>query len=313
MSARPPLEKSVDLWRALGSAGLIGLAHTLSVLGQVVRGLGDPTTARALGSEAIAIFRQQRERWGLAWALSYLGMTLRDLEDFSLAHLFVEESFALWQDLGSQAGLASAIRIRGNIAMRQGDYELAQHAFADTLAICRKLTDTTAVARGLLELGQATLCLDDRIQAKTYIQEGYDLLRQSDTTSWQVDCLYYFGLLAQLEGDNQQARIFLDQVLISSRQLGPLWVRANGLMGLAGVEAADGHTRRAARLLGAADTQIEAASSYWDAAESRYIARAVASAVAQLGEDAFAEAYDEGRLMTFEQAADYALETKPSA
>ena len=60
--------------------------------------------------------------------------------------------------------------------------------------------------------------------------------------------------------------------------------------------------------MGAADTQLELGASYWDAAESRYIGRAVSSAVAQLGEDAFAEAYAEGRLMTFEQAADYALE-----
>jgi hypothetical protein len=84
-------------------------------------------------------------------------------------------------------------------------------------------------------------------------------------------------------------------------------------MGLAGVAAADGNARRAARLLGAADTQLELGASYWDAAERRYIERAVASAVAQLGEDAFAEAYAEGQTMTFEQAADYALGTEPFA
>jgi len=305
-SARTLLEKSVDLWRALGSAGLIGLAHTLSVLGQVVRGLGDPATARALGSEAIAIFREQRERWGLAWALSYLGMTLRDLEDFSLAQSFVEESFALWQDLGNQSGLAFAIRIRGNIALRQGDYELAEHAFAHTLAITRKLSDKLAVARALLELGQVTLCLNDRIRAKTYIEESFEMFRELDHKSWQVSCLYYLGLLAQAEGDNYQARIFLEQA-VQSHQIGPIWQRANVLMGLAAVAAADGQARRAARLLGAADTQLELGASYWDAAESRYIERAVASAVAQLGEDAFAEAYAEGRAMTLEQAADYAM------
>jgi predicted ATPase/transcriptional regulator with XRE-family HTH domain len=311
-SARTLLEISVALWRALGSAGLIGLAHTLSSLGQVVRGFGDPVTARALGSEAIAIFREQRERWGLAWALSYLGMTLRDLEDFSLARSFVEESVVLWQDLGNQSGLAFAIRIRGNIALRQGDYELAQRAFAETLAINRKLSDKVALARALLELGQATLCLDDRIRAKTCFQESFEMFRQIGHKSWQVTCLYYFGLLAQSEGDNQQARIFLEESLVLSHRLGPIWLRANALMGLSGVAAAEGQARRAARLLGAADTQLELGASYWDAAESRYIERAVASAVAQLGEDAFAEAYAEGRAMTFEQAAAHALETEPS-
>ena len=98
--------------------------------------------------------------------------------------------------------------------------------------------------------------------------------------------------------------------LVLERELGPIWERANALMGLAGVAAADGQARRAARLLGAADTQLELGASYWDAAESRYIERAVASAVEQLGEDTFAEAYAEGREMTFEQAAGYALEEK---
>jgi tetratricopeptide (TPR) repeat protein len=306
ISARTLLEKSVDLWRALGAAGLIDLAHTFSILGHVMRGLGDPAKARTLGSEAIAIFREQGERWGLAWALSYLAMTLRDLEDFSLAYSFADESFALWQDLGSQYGLAFATRIRGNIALRQGNYELSQRAFADTLAITRRMNDKAAVARALIELGQVTLCLDDHIQAKTYIQESFEMFREMGHKSWQVSCLFYLGLLAQSEGDNQQARIFLEQAL-QSHQIGPIWQRANTLMGLAVVSAADGQARQAARLLGAADTQLELGASYWDAAERRFIERAVASAVAQLGEDAFAEAYAEGRAMTFEQAADEAL------
>jgi tetratricopeptide (TPR) repeat protein len=311
-SAETLLENSVDLWTALGSPGLIDLAHTLSILGHVVRGLGDPARARTLGSQAIAIFRKEGERWGLAWALSYLSMTLRDLEDFSLARSFVEESFALWQDLGSQLGLAFATRIRANIALRQGDYELAQRDFADTLAIARKLSDKAGVARALIELGQVTLCLDDHIRAKTYIQESFDMFREMGHKSWQVSCLYYLGLLAQSEGDNQQARIFLEQAL-QSPQIGPIWQRANTLMGLAAVAAADGQALRAARLLGAADTQLELGASYWDAAEKRYIERAVALAIARVGEDAFAEAYAEGRAMTFEQSADQAVGTEPPA
>ena len=41
--------------------------------------------------------------------------------------------------------------------------------------------------------------------------------------------------------------------------------------------------------------------------------RCMALIVAEMGEAAFAVARAEGRAMTFEQAADYALETEPSA
>ena len=197
--------------------------------------------------------------------------------------------------------------------MRQGNYGLAQRAFADSLAITRNLGNKEAIGQMLIELGQVTLCLDDRVQAAAYVQEGFDLFRESRNKSWLVDCLYYFGLLAGFEGDTQQAKSFFEQVLALVRTVGPLWEQANALMGLAGVAAADGQARRAARLLGAADKQLKLGASYWDAAERRYIERAVAIAVAQLGESEFAAAYEEGRLMTFEQAAAYALETEPSA
>ena len=311
VTARTLLEKSVELWRALGTAGLTGLAHTLSILGQTTRHLGDPATARSLINEAIILFREQDERWGLAWALCYMGMALRDQEDFALASSLMEESITLWRDLGNPFGLGTAIRGRGNVAMRQGNYELAQRAFADSLAIMRKLANKHAVANSLIDLCQATLCVDDRIQAKTYIQESYDLIRESGNKSWLDDCFYYFGLLAGFDGDNQAAQTFFKQHLVLVRQGGSIWQRANALMGLAGVAAADGRALRAAKLLGAADTQIKAGASYWDAAESRYIERAVSMAVAQLGEPAFEEAWVEGQAMTLEQAVDYALETEP--
>jgi len=310
--AKTFLEESVELWRELGSEGQLGLAHTLSMLIQILRSMGDPATAYALGREAISLFREQEERWGLAWALSYMGMALRDLEDFVLASSFIEESVSLWRDLGNQFGLADAIRKRGNIAMRQGNYELARLAFAHSLALARDLGNKEQVAQMLLELVQVTLCLDDRIQAKKYLQESFELFQESAKKSWFGDCFYYFGLLAGFEGDNQQAKMFLEQVLVLARQPGCIWERANALMGLAGVAAADGEGRKAARLLGAADTQIKAGASYWDAAERRYIGIATASAVAQLGEAAFEEMYAEGCIMTFEQAFDYALETKSS-
>jgi hypothetical protein len=97
-----------------------------------------------------------------------------------------------------------------------------------------------------------------------------------------------------------------------ARTVGPIWLGSQALFGLAGVAAASGQALRAARLLGASDARAEAASTYMDAADSLYNDRTKASAIAQLGETAFAAAQAEGWAMTFEQAADYALEPEPS-
>ena len=72
-TARTWLEESVGLWRMLGSAGQTGLAHALATLGEAMRILGDPAAARSLADEAVALCREQDERWGLAYALDQFG------------------------------------------------------------------------------------------------------------------------------------------------------------------------------------------------------------------------------------------------
>jgi len=307
------LEESARLWQTFGTAGKNSLAYALTALSQVRQQGGDRATARSLASEAVGLFREQDDRWGLAYALSNLGMAIRDHEEFALARSVLNESVAIWRYLGDLWGRKLATQFLGFVAMRQGDYEITQSHFADCLAIARKLGDQEAVAIALYGLGRATLNMDDRVQAKIYFTKSYNLFGASDNKSWQADCLYCLGLLAQFEGDNQQARVLLEQVLAMAHEVGPAWLRADALMGLAGVAAANGLARRAARLLGAADAQLEDCASYWDAAESQIIRQAVGSAVAQLGENAFAVARAEGVAMTFEQAADYAMETESSA
>jgi tetratricopeptide (TPR) repeat protein len=310
--SRAQLEESATLWRALGHIGQIGLAHTLATLSDTMQQLGDPATARYLASEAVALFRKPDERWGLAYSLSSLGLALRDQEDFTLACSVLNESVALWQELGDLWGLRLAYNRLGMVAMRQGDYEVARRHFADDLTIARSLGDAETIAMGFLDLGLATINLGDQVQAKAFFEECFSIFRESGNQFGMAFCFYYFGYLAQLEGDNQAAQNFFKQELALARTTGPLWLRSQALFGLAGVAAASGQALRAARLLGAAGARAKDAATYTDAADSLYNSRTKASAIAQLGETAFTAAQAEGWAMTFEQAADYALEPEPS-
>jgi non-specific serine/threonine protein kinase len=307
-TAKALFEESISLWRALGPRGKTGLAYALAALGESMRWRGDPAMARSLSSEAITLFREQGERWGLADALSHLGLAIRDLGDFGLARSFINESIALWRDLGELFELGMSTRLLGMVAMRQGDYEVARRHYADYLAINKKLGKQGAVAWALLDLCEATLNLGQRVQAKSYVEESFSIFRETNQKYGIALCLYFSGLLTGLEGDNEQAATFFEQGLALAHTTGPIWYRANILMGLAGVAAAKGQAQRAARLLGAADTQLELGASYWNAAESLFIKHTIVRAEAQLGELEFAAARAEGWSMTFEQAADYALE-----
>jgi non-specific serine/threonine protein kinase len=310
ITSRAQLEESETLWRALGPAGKIGVAHTLATLSDTMQQLGDPATARSLADEAIELFRERDDRWGLAFSLSSLGLALRDQEDFGLARLILNESVALWREQGDLWGLRLAYNRLGMVAMRQGDYELARRHFGNDLTIAKSLGDAETIAMGFLDLGLANRNLGDHIQAKTLFEECFGWFRASSNQFGIAFCFYHFGCLALLEGDSQQAKNFFEQELALARTTGPLWLGSQALFGLAGVAAASGQAGRAARLFGAAEARLEAAASYIDAADGLFNERTINSAVAQLGEDAFAEAYAEGHALTFEQAADYAWEEK---
>ena len=73
------------------------------------------------------------------------------------------------------------------------------------------------------------------------------------------------------------------------------------------IAAALGNDREAALLLGASDRLREELGSVRDRFEQRLAARAVASLRASLGADAYADAVEQGRELTLEEAVAHAL------
>ena len=66
--------------------------------------------------------------------------------------------------------------------------------------------------------------------------------------------------------------------------------RCNGAGGIRRVATASTQTRRAARLLGAAEARLKAGAGYWGALEKLCVGRVTTTAMAQLGEAAFTAA-----------------------
>ncbi len=84
------------------------------------------------------------------------------------------------------------------------------------------------------------------------------------------------------------------------------------MQGLAAVAASRGEPRRAARLLGAAEALLEAAGLVLYAHNELH-QRAADATPEELGEQAWKEAREEGRAMSFEEAVAYALDRKDDA
>jgi non-specific serine/threonine protein kinase len=116
--------------------------------------------------------------------------------------------------------------------------------------------------------------------------------------------LNHLGYAAWLQGDGARAPACYRESLDLQAQLDAPNQIAECLEGIAAVLAERGRARAAARLLGAVEAHREA--GYVRLRYERHTRRA-ASVRAQLGEAAWAAAWEAGRHLSWEQAVDEAL------
>jgi tetratricopeptide (TPR) repeat protein len=144
-------------------------------------------------------------------------------------------------------------------------------------------------------------------QATALFEESLALFRElerKDTMAWLLGDL---GIAAGQQGDHARAAALLGEALPLTQEVGDVSPSAMCLIGLAGIQQ---QPIRAAQLLAAAQTALEASDEIVEPFHRAAQARIEDAARAMLGEDAFAAAWAEGQAMTIDQAIEYALETK---
>ena len=114
--------------------------------------------------------------------------------------------------------------------------------------------------------------------------------------------------VALMQEEYRQAATQLAQILALFQEFGFGHGIVQTLEQFARAAAGQAQLERAARLWGAAQTQRQVISAGIPLGDRRSYDHAAATARAQLGEEAFAAAWAEGRAMTLEQAIAYALE-----
>ena len=234
---------------------------------------GDYEACEGHSAEALELARRARDMLCTAYALCMLGMGAMRRSDFEDATSCFEEALPLFRRSGEEVQVPAMYALLGTALLIQGDHDRAVPMFEEGLAMARQKSDRIGVCSALYHLAQVALVRKDHGLATRLLQEGV-------TTSEQM-------------GDRANLSYFLE--------------------GLAMVAGAQGQVQRSARLLGAAEGLLEAVGApvynYYKADPSLY-ERTTANVRSRLGEEAFEEAWVEGRAMTFQQAVAYALEGK---
>ncbi|HEX6288902.1 MAG TPA: tetratricopeptide repeat protein [Herpetosiphonaceae bacterium] len=228
----------------------------------------DPQQARALLEESLALSRMVGDTWNISNVLVHLSNALWSQQQDRRAIQLAEEALTLAQMVGNQRSIASAYNMLGTVALADGDYEQAHAYHAKSLQLAQAL--------GLpLQI---------------------------------ITARYLLGRVALSQRNFPEAQVYFMQCVGACQELNDKLRVAMCLIALAGVAQGMAQTRRAVRLLGATITVLELIDARLEGADRKDYERYLAATRAQLDHTSWADAWAEGRAMSFDQAIVYALE-----
>jgi predicted ATPase/class 3 adenylate cyclase len=284
-------------------------AQALYQAGHVHADLGDVAEARRLLEAGLARFEALGDRVGVAHVLTVLGQVVLVEGDADQARALSERSLALCRDLGDQPGLMLGLLHLGKLAIWQGDYARGRALLEERLALVRAVHGPGwHVARDLELLGTIARLEGDYPRARRLIEESRRLFETSlGAEHWIVGDVTPLGDLARSEGDDARAGELYRSAVAAAREAEwrPGLARLVNLFGVLAVQR--GRHGRGARLLGAAagDDLQTAAKFFPEMPRER--AEALLAARSALGEAAFATAWAAGQALTVDEALAEAL------
>jgi predicted ATPase/DNA-binding CsgD family transcriptional regulator len=136
-AARPVLEESLALYRAVGDPLGAGLA--LRNLAQIATEVGDVDAARHGLEESVVLSRAAGDTWNLAWSLASLGRAAREAGDPAAAARWYAEALPMFEALGDPRGTGWVLLYLGTARRLQGELDAAQACYERGLPVLGEL------------------------------------------------------------------------------------------------------------------------------------------------------------------------------
>ncbi len=338
--ARPFLEESLSIWRALGDKK--GMAAALNNLGWLACQIGDFATARSLSEEALGRNRDLGEKRGIAVALNNLGAVALHQSEYAAAIALYGESLALRREIGDRRGFAYVQVWLAWAHLQRGDYARAASILDEALGVFRELNDKQLISWALAHQGLLAYDLGENDRAQVLLEESVALGREVGNKVIIAWTLSHLGGVLRGQGQAALATTLSAEGVSVSREIGIMWVlpyalrvlgrqaqdtgdpvRASSLYGqslnlyrrtggrrgiaecleaVASLAVTQADLTRATRLYAVAGVMREAIGAPRPPRSREAYERDLAAIRAGLGEGAFAMAWAEGQAMTPEQA-----------
>ena len=298
--AKGRCEESVALYRELGDRD--GMAWPLHHLAMVEFYQGEFTRARSLLEECLAFFSERGNMSGRAYALDHLALLLVDQGEYDKARSYAQEGLTLFRALEDTIGVGDALfsLVRALIASQGG--KAVHPLLEEILALARETGDEVNMVNALHIAGCVALSEGDFPSACSYIEESLALTRAQGARADIAELLAVLAQITATQGDYVAAQALYEESLAHAKELGFKRIIPTSLEGLAAAVVAQGEPTWATYLWGAAESLRQTIGAPLPPIEQANYEQALAAARTQLGEAAFAAAWQEGRTMTPEQA-----------
>lgn len=299
-------EKGVEIARALNDRWLI--AANLFVLGEYQRNhLQNIAQAQALVEEGLLLARVQGDDWLTAVLLLNAALQSRLLGDYARTTAYLTEGLALIEKVGDKWIASALVDNLGSLAYLEGDYLRAIDYYGRALALRRELADKTGVAGSLHALGQATRCQGDSARALELFQASLELWQELDQKDGIGQVLQNIARVLLQQGDLPRAAEYFRQSLEILFHLGAHENLLNGLTGVLGWLSAQRQFAKVARLSGAIEARHANLQMQLPPADFADSEKCIHAARAELGDPVFFAARAEGKQMSLEQTAHFAM------
>jgi len=303
-------EESLELSRKLGAKQ--GMAAALNTLGIIENNhRGNRTAGDALLEESLRCYREAGDRIGIANVLKTLGIQAHYRGEFARVNDLCGESLTLFRESGDSWNIALNLHVLGWASYCQEEFATARRLSEESVTLFRKLGNPGFTAQALTILAYEVAALGDEMTASSLLEEALVLGKKGESKEAIARALCGLGHLALRQGNITHASALYGESLTTLMEQWKAekltartkWILGSCLEGLGEIALSQGQAVWTVRLFAMAET-LRVIGEYRNpiGIEQPFYERALATARAQLGGEAFAPLWAEGKGMTPEQA-----------
>jgi DNA-binding CsgD family transcriptional regulator len=293
----------------------------LEGMGWLMQLQGDHERARTTYEEMLKLSRELADKGNIATALNSLGTVAVQHGDNERAKTLLQENLEVIKDLEAERDPATTLKkfyvfnLLGYLAINdEGDYVRGTTLWEQSLALAKEVGDNYQVGNTLTNLGHPALMQGDYERAKALSEEALEFARELGivNSGFATSAFINLGLASLGLGEHERAMGSFQEALMISQNIGVKPQVIETVEGIASLAGALGEDTRAAHLWGAAEAAREVTGIALSPGERALHEPYLSSARSRLGEKVWKVTLAEGRTMSLEQAAEYALSEKTS-